>query len=209
MKSSRVLIALLPALALSAVVSAQTEGVALPRDHRTLTATIPYAAMEGFLRSVDGKGPLTVSTETTTAQGRSVYLVHATRGGSPSFRILLYAQQHGDEVSGKDALLYLLRDIAARPERLPRDVDLWVMPMMNPDGAEADQRRNAAGADLNRDHIALEQPETQALHRVARRLRPHLAVDCHEFTRDSEQRRKRGWIAWPDITMDGLNNPLF
>ncbi len=52
--------------------------------------------------------------------------------------------------------------------------------------------RNAAGADLNRDHIALEQPETQALHRVARRLRPHVAVDCHEFGRDSEDWRERG-----------------
>jgi cytochrome c peroxidase len=30
----------------------------------------------------------------------------------------------------------------------------------------------------------LEQPETQALHRVVRRARPHLSVDCHEFTRD-------------------------
>ena len=129
--------------------------------------------------------------------------------GTPTWRVLFYAQQHGDEVSGKDALLYLVRDIAREPGLLPPDVDLWVLPMMNPDGAEAGTRRNAAGADLNRDHIVLEQPETQALHRVARRVRPHLAVDCHEFTRDSEERRKRGWIAWPDITMDGVNNPLF
>jgi len=181
----------------------------MPQDHRNLKATIPYAAMETFLKGIDGKGPVSVSVEGTTSQGRSVFLAHATRGGTPPFRILLYAQQHGDEVSGKDALLYLLRDIAAKPERLPRDVDLWVMPMMNPDGAEAEHRRNTAGADLNRDHIVLEQPETQALHRVARRLRPHLAVDCHEFTRDSEDRRDRGWMAWPDITMDGVNNPLF
>ena len=40
-------------------------------------------------------------------------------------------------------------------------------------------------------------------------MRPHLAVDGHEFTRDSRERRSRGWIAWPDITMDGVNNPLF
>ena len=61
------------------------------------------------------------------------------------------------------------------------------MPMVNPDGAEAGTRRNAAGADLNRDHVTLVQPETQALHRVARRVRPHLAVDSHEFGRDSEE----------------------
>jgi hypothetical protein len=196
-------------LALPTALWAQAPAPALPEDHRTLTRTISFAEMEVFLKSVDGKGPIGVSVEGTSAGGRSLYLVHASRSVMPAWRVFFYAQQHGDEVSGKDALLYLVREIVRNPELLPRDVDLWIMPMVNPDGAEADTRRNSAGTDLNRDHIVLEQPETQALHRVARRLRPHVAVDCHEFTRDSEERRKRGWIAWPDITMDGLNNPLF
>jgi hypothetical protein len=196
-------------LAFPTVVCAQAPAPAFPEDHRTLARTISLAEMEAFLKSVDGKGPISVSVEGQSAGGRPLYLVHASRSVLPAWRVLFYAQQHGDEVSGKDALLYLVREIARKPELLPRDVDLWIMPMVNPDGAEADTRRNAAGTDLNRDHIVLEQPETQALHRVARRLRPHVAVDCHEFTRDSEERRKRGWIAFPDITMDGLNNPLF
>jgi hypothetical protein len=168
--------------------------------------------METFLRSVDGVGPVRVSVEGRTAQGRAVYLVHLTTaapGTEPAWKVLFYAQQHGDEVSGKDALLYLVRKISREPSRLPPDVDLWIIPMMNPDGAENGTRRNAAGADLNRDHIVLEQPETQALHRVVRRLRPHLAVDAHEFSRDPKDWRARGWLKWPDITMDGLNNPLF
>ncbi|MBZ5590276.1 MAG: succinylglutamate desuccinylase/aspartoacylase family protein [Acidobacteriia bacterium] len=202
---------LVPAVLLLCCASAVAQAItaAFPADRRQLTSTISYAEMEAFLREVDGKGPIQVSVEGTTAQGRSVFLVHASRGGTPSFRILFYAQQHGDEVAGKVALLYMIRDIAAKTELLPTDADLWVMPMMNPDGGEAGTRRNAAKADLNRDHIVLEQPETQALYRVVRRVRPHLAVDCHEFGRDSEERRRRGWIAYPDITMDGLNNPLF
>ena len=184
----------------------------LPEDHRTLAKSTSYAQMESFLRSVDGKGPVTVSVEGRTAQGRAVYLVHvstAAPGAEPSWKVLFYAQQHGDELSGKDALLYLVRDIARRPSLLPPGVDLWILPMMNPDGAEAGTRRNAAGADLNRDHMALEQPETQALHRIVRRVRPHVAVDSHEFSRDPESWRAKGWRKWPDITMDGLNNPLF
>jgi hypothetical protein len=181
----------------------------LPEDRRALKRTVSYAEMEALLASVHGRGPITTSVEATTSLGRSVRLVRASHGGQPPFRILFYAQQHGDEVSGKDALLYLVRDIARDPARLPREVELWIFPMLNPDGAEAGTRRNAAGTDLNRDHLALEQPETQALHRVARRVRPHIAVDCHEFTRDSQERRSRGFIAWPDITMDGVNNPLF
>ena len=181
----------------------------LPEDHRTLTGTTSFTEMESFLKSVDGTGGVTVSVEGTSAGGRPLYLVHLGGGRERPWRILLYAQQHGDEVAGKDALLYLVRDIARDPKLLPPDVDLWVVPMVNPDGAEADTRENSAGVDLNRDHISLEQPETQALHRLARRLRPAVAVDCHEFGRDSESWLERGWLKWPDITMDSLNNPLF
>lgn len=197
------------AAGLVALLVAAAAPAQLAPDHRTLSASTSYAEAEVFLASIHGKAGIEVSIEGTTAQGRKLFLVHARRGTNPSFRILFYALQHGDEVSGKDALLYLLRELATHPETLPENVDLWVMPMANPDGGEAFTRRNSAGADINRDHMVLEQPETQALHRVARRVRPHLAVDCHEFTRDSLERRARGWIAWPDITMDGLNNPLF
>jgi hypothetical protein len=129
--------------------------------------------------------------------------------------VFLYAEQHGDEVAGKDALLYLVRGIAERPERLPEDVDLYVMPMVNPDGAVAFRRTNDAKADLNRDHLLLQQPETQAFYRLVRRILPHIAVDCHEFTRDHEAPFRlpgdlvaRPWEKWPLITMDALNHPL-
>lgn len=183
--------------------------VALPEDHRTLTTSTSYEEMAAFLKTIDGKGSIAVSVEGKTAAGRNLFLVNARGSASPTFRILFYAQQHGDEVSGKDALLYLLRDLARDPKLLPPEVDLWVMPMVNPDGAEAATRRNAAGADLNRDHVTLFHPETEALHRVARRVRPHLAVDAHEFGRDQEEWTRKGWEKWPDITMDGLNNPHF
>lgn len=182
---------------------------ALPADHRALTRSTSYDATVAFLKTIDGKGPVAVSVEGQTAQGRSIFLVNARGSAAPTFRVLFYAQQHGDEVSGKDALLYLLRDLARDPKLLPPEVDLWVMPMVNPDGAEAGTRKNSVGADLNRDHVTLFHPETQALHRVARRVRPHLAVDAHEFGRDSEEWTRKGWEKWPDITMDGLNNPHF
>jgi hypothetical protein len=197
------------ALLVLAAAAGRAAAAPLPEDHRALARTVSYSEMAALLAEVNGKGPVSVTEEAKTSEGRSVFLVRATHGGSARFRILFYAQQHGDEPSGKDALLFMVRDIARRPELLPQGVELWIFPMMNPDGAEAGKRRNAAGADLNRDHIVLEQPETQALHRVARRVRPHVAVDCHEFGRDSDARRARGWRTWPDITMDSLNNPLF
>lgn len=193
---------------LAAAAAAAAPPPAFPESHRDLKRSITFGEMESFLRSVDGKGPVHVSIEGTSTQGRALYAVRLTHGGKVRWRVLFYAQQHGDEVAGSNALLYMVRDIARDPSLLPADVEVWIMPRVNPDGGEAGTRRNGAGADLNRDHITLEQPETAALHRLARRIRPDVAVDCHEFGRDGDDWRARGWVKWPDITMDGLDNPL-
>ncbi|MFA5137836.1 MAG: M14 family zinc carboxypeptidase [Elusimicrobiota bacterium] len=183
---------------------------ALPRSPKDLKETIGFGAMEGLLKELDRSPFIEVSTAGQSGEGRPLYVVHIDRSaGKAPWKVLFYAQQHGDEVSGKDAMLFLARDIARDPTLLPVEVDLWLLPSLNPDGGLKDTRRNAAGADLNRDHMQLEQPETQALYRLVQRLRPHVAVDCHEFTRDSEDYAKKGWVDWPVITMDSLNNPLF
>jgi len=190
------------------VLAASLRAGNVPANPLELTRTISHGDMETFLRQVARPGLITVTEEGRSHGGRAIYLVHLNRGGAKAhFRVLFYAQQHGNEVSGKDAQLCLIKAIADRPELLPEDVDLYLMPMMNPDGAEAVRRTNGVQADLNRDHILLVQPETQALHRVARRILPHLAVDSHEFTRDGKDWDARGWDCWPLITMDGLNAP--
>ncbi len=191
-----------------AVLGALPGSAAVPADPLQLKGTIHYAEMEALLKAAARPGLITVTEEARTHEGRKVYLVRLNRGGAKArFRALLYAQQHGNELAGKDAQLCLIQAIAARPELLPADVDLYLMPMVNPDGGEAYRRTNGAGADLNRDHITLDQPETQALHRVALRVRPHLAVDTHEFTRDGKDWEARGWDCWPLVTLDALNVP--
>lgn len=195
-------------LALAAPSAAALPG--FPEDPRELRETVPFDTASAFLGSVGGKGPVTVSVEARSPGGRPIHLVRLDRGGEKAHRrLFFYAQQHGDEVAGKDAMLYLIRDVARDPALLPKGVELWLIPTLNPDGAAAGTRRNAAGADLNRDHILLDQPETLLLHRVAQRIRPHLSVDCHEFGRDPESFAAKGWRRWPVITMDSLNHPLF
>jgi len=189
---------------------------AFPGDHRQLKDTLSFEAVQAFLETVAKPGLITVTEEGRSAGGRPIFLVRLNRGGAKArFKAFFYAQQHGNEVSGKDAQLYLIRSIAERPERLPEDVDLYLMPVVNPDGAVANRRTNDAKADLNRDHLLQSQPETQTLYRVVRRLLPHLAVDCHEFTRDGEDYQRVGsdhvrrpWERWPLITMDACNHPL-
>ncbi len=166
--------------------------------------------MVQFLEEADALDHVTVTREATTSEDRSVFLVHLKHGNTPTtWRLFFYGTQHGDEPAGKDALLYLVRKFVENPDALPPDVELWIVPMVNPDGVVHDQRRNGHDADLNRDHTLLAQPETRALHRIFREIMPHVAVDCHEFRRDSEGYDERGWLEWPQIMMDTANHPLF
>jgi hypothetical protein len=57
-----------------------------------------------------------------------------------------------------------------------------LIPTMNPDGVNADTRENAAGTDLNRDHIDLSEPETRALAAVQQAAKPAVTFDQHETT---------------------------
>ena len=60
-----------------------------------------------------------------------------------------------------------------------------LLPTQNPDGREADARRNAYGFDLNRDWFARTQPETDGKLQLLRRLPPVLFIDAHEMGRES------------------------
>ena len=177
----------------------------LPAGVRPLS----YEELQDILPSLDTADFIEVMEEGRSVEGRTLYLVHLNRDPQPDdLRLFLLGQQHGDEHAGKDALIVLMKHIARTPELLPTGIDLWIMPMVNPDGAAENRRRNGNGADLNRDHTLLAQPETQAVHRLSRRIGPHITIDCHEFGRDSQSYREKGWLEWPLIMMDTANNPF-
>ncbi len=104
------------------------------------------------------------------------------KGDAERLRVLLFAQQHGNEQSSKEGLLLLLRDIAnGKITHLLDHMEIWIVPQVNPDGGEVNQRRNARGVDLNRDHVVKEATETRALHQLFRSFMPHVSVDIHEY----------------------------
>lgn len=95
--------------------------------------------------------------------------------------ILVMASQHGNEHSGKEAALLLIRDLAAGDlQPLLTQVNVLVMPQTNPFGNSIDKRPNEQGLDLNRDHVKLEAPETRAIHAVFSRWMPEVSLDLHE-----------------------------
>jgi Zinc carboxypeptidase len=95
--------------------------------------------------------------------------------------ILVLAAQHGNEQSGKEAALTLVRDLAVGGLRpLLEQVNVLVMPQTNPYGNLVNRRTNEQDLDLNRDHVKLESPETRAIHAVFSRWMPEVSIDVHE-----------------------------
>lgn len=128
-------------------------------------------------RSVEGRelvGVAVHSPRTVFGQGRRLFVI---------------ARQHGNEVSGTEAVLALVRHFATSQGALERGtlehVTIVAVPMSNPDGAERGRRANARGVDLNRDWLARSQPETAAIERAVRAWQPHALIDLHELPRST------------------------
>lgn len=117
----------------------------------------------------------------TSTEGRSINMV--TTGTGP-FRVLVWSQMHGDEPTATAALFDVFEYFQRHRtdpvvQRILSSLTLYVIPMLNPDGAERFQRRNAQGIDINRDALNLQTPEGQALKAVRDRFNPRVGFNLH------------------------------
>ncbi len=135
-----------------------------------------------------------------SVNGRPLVVRHVGREDAAK-RVLIIAGQHGDEHLAREAVAALL-DGDFRQE-----IQVAALSDANPDGSAANQRRNAAGVDLNRDHQLLTSPETQAIHAFARRWRPQVIVDMHTYPPRRKHLLARGLVHCNDVFIDIANNP--
>jgi len=147
------------------------------------TPLLDHAALQPWLeRTVkESAGLITIEDVGRSLEGRSIS--HLTVGRGP-FHVLLWSQMHGDEPTATSALLDILNYVNRRrstPEvqRLLDALTLHIVPMLNPDGAQRFQRRNAQGLDINRDALLLQTPEGRTLKALRDRLNPGLGFNLH------------------------------
>ena len=138
------------------------------------------------IRDLQARHPRRLDVEEIgrSVQGRSIHLLTLGRGPR---RILLWSQMHGDEPSATPALLDLAAFLLASPDpaaaALLDAVTLLLVPMLNPDGAEHYERRNAQALDINRDALQLSTPEGRLLKGVRDRFEPELGFNLHDQNR--------------------------
>jgi len=144
---------------------------------------IRHADVEARLREVQQATPDLFHLEQigSSVEGRSIN--HIWFGSGP-MHVLLWSQMHGDEPTATSALFDIFeqfrRHRADAPfARMLQALTIHVVPMLNPDGAERFQRRNAQGIDINRDALRLQTPEGRILKALRDRINPPIGFNLH------------------------------
>jgi predicted deacylase len=161
------------------------------RTALVLGAALLASVVPGAVAADEAPAPAPTSVRFgTSAAGRPLVALHRSTPGATR-RVLVIGNLHGDEKAGLRVVERL------RTARLPADVDLWLVPSLNPDGTARGTRTNARGVDLNRNfpHAwaragrgsakysgprAASEPETRALMAFVRRHPPRTTVVLHQ-----------------------------
>ena len=159
-------------------------------DEVQLNATIDAMRWGFFGKTLEGREiPYVVLSKPTVDRPEL-----ALASGKPI--IFLMNNIHGGETDGKEAALMLIREMTqGKFDHWLDKVILLIVPLYNVDGNERigrfnrmaqvgpesgmGIRTNAAGFDLARDYMKVEQPEGEALASLFTAWWPHFTIDAH------------------------------
>ncbi|MCB4808546.1 peptidase M14 [Tamlana sp. 62-3] len=132
--------------------------------------------IDDLIKNLDNS--VIVETIGTSVLGKSIY---GLKIGSGEKRILMWSQMHGNESTTTKAIFDLLNTFKEEEQlsSVLKVCTLYIIPILNPDGAEAYTRINANEIDLNRDAQNLSQPESNCLKAVFTRFKPHYCYNLH------------------------------
>ena len=119
-----------------------------------------------------------------SVQGRDIEVL-SRPVDAPRRRVLVIGGLHGNEPVTPPAVRGLLQ------AEIDPSVEIWLVPVANPDGSAAGTRCNANGVDLNRNFpwewrprdgglAPLSEPETQVLVALVEQLHPDLVIWVHQ-----------------------------
>ncbi len=143
---------------------------------------IKHLQLEPLIEGYIANPKFEVNKVGESIEGRDLNLISI--GNGPT-NIFLWSQMHGDEPTATQAIFDILNfldsnDFKAEKQQILSKLKLHFLPMLNPDGAERFQRRNALGVDINRDALRLQSPEGRTLKRVRDSLDAAFGFNLHD-----------------------------
>ncbi|MFD2593077.1 M14 family zinc carboxypeptidase [Aquimarina hainanensis] len=109
--------------------------------------------------------------------------IYMTRLGNGKKKLLYWSQMHGNESTTTKAVFDFINTLIAADNEISSTVlencSLYIIPILNPDGAKAYTRLNYNSVDLNRDAQDLTQKESVVLKKVIDELQPDFAFNLH------------------------------
>ena len=117
-------------------------------------------------------------------EGRSINLINL---GNGPIKVFLWSQMHGNEPTATMALMDLLNFLGNNDQNIAREsilkhCTLYILPMLNPDGTEVFDRRNAQNIDINRDFHSQQSPESRILRSLRDEINPEFGFNLHDQT---------------------------
>ncbi len=103
--------------------------------------------------------------------------------GKGSIKILMWSQMHGNESTTTKAVADLVNYLTGLDQKatvILEKCTLKIVPILNPDGAEAYTRSNANDIDLNRDAKMKSQPESLVLRKLFDSFQPNYCFNLHD-----------------------------
>jgi hypothetical protein len=145
-----------------------------------------YQEVARQLASIEQSSQGAVEVRSAGRSGEGRELLYATVGHGPDV-FWLQARIHGNELHSTEAVLQVLKYLASSGDpvatRIRQQLTVMVIPMYNPDGAEANIRQSTTPLqiDLNRDWELFRQPESRAWYALWEQTHPRLALDLHHM----------------------------
>ncbi|NAY90962.1 peptidase M14 [Muricauda sp. JGD-17] len=143
---------------------------------------IKHQQLQPLITSYRSNPKFEVQQVGESIEGRDLHLISI---GSGDIDVFLWSQMHGNEPTATQAIFDILRFLDAEAlqsekEEILSRLKLHFLPMLNPDGAEVYERRNALGIDINRDALRLQSPEGRALKRLRDSLEADFGFNLHD-----------------------------
>ena len=157
------------------------------REQSLQNRRFKYSDIVPLIEQLKNKNIFQVDKVGKSIEGRDLFLISL---GSGKSKVFLWSQMHGDEPTATAALFDMFNffsDQTTLPEFkkfLLSNLSIYIIPMVNPDGAESFQRRNIIEIDLNRDVARLQSPEAITLKNVFDSLKADFGFNLHDQGRD-------------------------